>query len=50
MLFLGIISWKGVSCFNEGGDVFQMGGTSFLSFKWVAPHRGVGLKKNCRMG
>ena len=19
MLFLGIISWKGVSCFNEGG-------------------------------
>ena len=31
MLFLGIISWKkGVSHFNGGGFVFQMGG-SFLS-------------------
>ena len=32
VLLLGIISWKGVSCFNSGGgDVFQMGGASFLS-------------------
>ena len=34
MLFLGIIPWKGVSCFNggEGGVVFQMRG---FIFKWV---------------
>ena len=32
MLFLGIISWKGFSCFNGGGVLFQMGGgASFLS-------------------
>ena len=33
MLFLGITSWKGVSCFNGGEVVFQMGGVgvSFLS-------------------
>ena len=30
MLFLGIISWKDVPCFN-GGFVFQIGGASFLS-------------------
>ena len=30
-LFLGIISWKGASRFNEGRRVvFQMGGASFL--------------------
>ena len=29
VLFLGIISWKGVSCFNGGGSVFQMGGLHF---------------------
>ena len=33
MLFLGIISWKGVSRFNGGGGgggfVFQMGGIGF---------------------
>ena len=31
MLFLGIISWKGVLCFNGGGFVFLMGG---FIFKW----------------
>ena len=30
MLFLGIISWKDVPCFN-GEFVFQIGGASFLS-------------------
>ena len=34
MLFLGIISLKGVSCFNGGGGVFQMGG---FIFKWGCP-------------
>ena len=40
MLFLGIISWKGASCFNEGGrggGVFQMG-ASFL--RGGVPHGG----------
>ena len=32
MLFLGIISWKGVSCFIGGGDCFSDGG-GFI-FKW----------------
>ena len=31
VLFLGIISWKGVSCFNGGGVCFSDGGASFLS-------------------
>ena len=35
MLFLGIFSWKGASCFNErgekGGGCFSDGGPSFLS-------------------
>ena len=49
MLFLGIISWKGASCFN-GEFVFQMGG-SFI-FKWgVHPMEGAlvligGVSKN----
>ena len=60
MLFLGIILWKGVSCFNAGGRgfVFQMG-VGFI-FKWGvggwgAPHGGIdcgggGFKKNFKMG
>ena len=41
MLFLRIISWKGVSCFNGErgrGGVFQMGRASFLS--GGVPHEG----------
>ena len=38
MLFLGIISWKGVSCFNEGGGgVFQMGGIGFGGWDSTLP-------------
>ena len=48
MFFLGIISWKGVSCFHVsmgregggGGFVFQMGAASFLSGGEGAPHGG----------
>ena len=29
VLFLGIISWKGVSRFNRGGDCFSVGGLHF---------------------
>ena len=56
MLFLGIISWKGVSFFN-GGVAFQTGGASFLS--GGKPHGGGisfsrgggrGLKKIVRWG
>ena len=36
MLFLGIISWKGVSCFNGGGW-----GGGLLS-RWGVPHGGRG--------
>ena len=46
MLFLGITSWKCVSCFSGGGFVFQMGGGSFLS--WGAPHgwgEGIGFRR-----
>ena len=38
MLFLGIVLWKGISCFN--GVDFILSGR--------APHRG-GFKKNCKM-
>ena len=57
MLFLGIVSWKGASCFNGGGGgvVFQIEG-GFI-FKWGgAPHGwsisfdGGVFKKKCRMG
>ena len=56
MLFLGIISWKGGSHFNGGGEgVFQIGGrASFLS--GGLPHGGIGFdgggtfKKNLWMG
>ena len=37
MLFLGIISWKGASCFNGGGGEVSDGGASFLS-GGGAPH------------
>ena len=57
MIFLGIISWKGASCFNVGwGVVLQMGGGSFLSGGGGGcPMGGIGFdggefKKNCRMG
>ena len=55
MLFLVIISWKVVSCFNEaGGVVFQIGGGFILS--GVAPHGGASVvvggfsKKIVRLG
>ena len=31
VLFLGIISWKGVSRFNRGGGLFFSWGASFLN-------------------
>ena len=38
VLFLGIISWKGVSYFNGGGGLFfRWGGASFLSGRGGAP-------------
>ena len=40
MLFLGIISWKGVSYFN-GGGCFSDGGASFLS--GGVPHEGASV-------
>ena len=40
VLFLGIISWRGVSCFN-GGICFSDGRASFLS--WGMPHRGASV-------
>ena len=41
VLFLGIISWKGVSCFSREG-FFQMGGgASFLSGGGGAPWGGI---------
>ena len=56
MLFLGIISWKGVSYFN-GGGCFSDGGASFLS--GGVPHEGAsvlvggggggGVQKNHKM-
>ena len=61
MLFLGIILWKGVSCFNAGGRrfVFQMGGGGFI-FKWWGGGGGGhlmgalilvgGFQKNFKMG
>ena len=57
MLFLGIISWKGTSYFNNGGErgvVFQLvGGASFLSgggAQWGALVLMGGFKKSCWMG
>ena len=47
MLFLGIISWKGASCFNEV-VVFQMG-PSFLS-RGHTPWGASVFEKKCRMG
>ena len=42
MLFLGIISWKGASCFSwGGGGGFQMGG-GFI-FKWGGASHEVGI-------
>ena len=35
--FLGIISWKGVSCFNGAVLFFRWGA---LIFKWGMPHEG----------
>ena len=54
MLFLEIISWKGVSCFN-GGVCFSDGGASFLSGGGhsIGEHQFWGggfLKKNHKMG
>ena len=56
MVFLGIISWKGVSCFN-GGVCFSDRGASFLSGGGEGvPHGGGinfgggGVQKNCKMG
>ena len=40
VLFLGIISWRGVSCFN-GGICFSDGRASFLSLGM--PHRGASV-------
>ena len=54
MFFLGIISWKGVSCFNGEGS-FSDGGPSFLS-EGGHPMGGAlvlvaGIfEKNCKMG
>ena len=55
MLFLGIISWKGVSRLN-GGGCFSVGG-GFI-FKWGGSPMGTsvlvgwggGFEKNCKMG
>ena len=54
VLFLGIISWKGASCFNGGGMFFRLGG---FIFKWGggggggAGGGGAGVfKKNPWMG
>ena len=51
-LFLGIISCKGVSCFNRKGAVFQMGGV-FIFKRGGMPHGGHrfwwGFEKNRRM-
>ena len=52
-MLLEIISWNGVSCFNEG-FVFQMGGFIFKCSG--VPMGGIsfggreGLEKNCKMG
>ena len=55
MFFVGIITWKGVSCFNGGGVFFRWGG-GFI-FKWEGMPHGDGIsfdrgtsKKNCRVG
>ena len=48
MLFLGIISWKGVSCFNGGWGCFPDGGASFLSGEDISLDGG--LKKNHKDG
>ena len=55
VLFLGIISWKGVSCFSREG-FFQMGWGGFI-FKWGGVPHGVasvlvggGFEKICKMG
>ena len=55
-MLLEIISWNGVSCFNEG-FVFQMGGFIFKCWGggWRCPWGasvlvGGGFEKNCKMG
>ena len=54
VLFLGIISWKGVSCYNGGGGLFFRWGASFLSggTPWGASILvwGGDFKKNHKMG
>ena len=42
VLLLGIISWKGVSCFNSGGGGCFSDGRGFI-FKWGLPMGGISV-------